>query len=268
MLGPNGAGKTTLLRILATLLRPTRRRGRGARRELPREAWKLRGRIGYLGHEPLLYRDLSGAREPRLPRPPARDRRRRRRARIDELLDARRARPPRRRAGRRDLGRDAPAARRSAAALLHEPELLLLDEPLANLDPAGAEVVAPLLGPAPGRTRVIVTHDVEPRSSEADRVLGLRARRQRRLRDRGRGGRSGDRSRDLLGAGGGRPMSGRAPSTGKVVRAILGKDLRVELRTLQSVPAMAAVRDDDLRALPLRARPDRLAAASPPGSCW
>ena len=58
-------------------------------------------------------------------------------------------------------------------AVLHEPELMVLDEPLANLDPAGAEVVAPLLGPAPGRTRVLVTHDVGAALEDADRVLGL-----------------------------------------------------------------------------------------------
>ena len=60
MLGPNGAGKTTLLRILATLLRPSGGEVEVLGCPLPREAWKLRGRIGYLGHEPLLYRDLSG----------------------------------------------------------------------------------------------------------------------------------------------------------------------------------------------------------------
>src|ERR1700761_6610067 len=60
VLGPNGAGKTTLLRILATLLRPTGGEVELLGCKLPGEAWKLRGKIGYLGHEPLLYRDLSG----------------------------------------------------------------------------------------------------------------------------------------------------------------------------------------------------------------
>ncbi len=60
VLGPNGAGKTTLLRILATLLRPSGGEARVLGCPLPGEAWKLRGKIGFLGHEPLLYRDLSG----------------------------------------------------------------------------------------------------------------------------------------------------------------------------------------------------------------
>ena len=57
--GANGAGKTTLLRILATLLRPHRGRARVLGSELPRDGWAVRGRIGFLGHEPLLYRDLT-----------------------------------------------------------------------------------------------------------------------------------------------------------------------------------------------------------------
>src|SRR5215217_8105748 len=59
VLGGNGAGKTTLLRVLATLLRPHGGTARVLDAELPAEAWKVRGRIGLLGHEPLLYRDLT-----------------------------------------------------------------------------------------------------------------------------------------------------------------------------------------------------------------
>jgi len=60
VLGGNGAGKTTLLRVLAGLLRPHGGRATVLDAELPRERWRLPGQVGYLGHEPLLYRDLSG----------------------------------------------------------------------------------------------------------------------------------------------------------------------------------------------------------------
>jgi heme exporter protein A len=59
-------------------------------------------------------------------------------------------------------------------AVLHDPELLLLDEPLAGLDPEAEELVEPLVGRGCGRTRVLVTHDIDRGLAQADRVLGLR----------------------------------------------------------------------------------------------
>ena len=57
--------------------------------------------------------------------------------------------------------------------VLHGPDLLLLDEPDSNLDADGRELVGQLIGPAPGRTRVLVSHDPERHRGEADRVLEL-----------------------------------------------------------------------------------------------
>ncbi len=165
--GPNGAGKSTLLRVLATLLRPTEGVARVLGRTLPGEAWAVRGRIGFLGHEPLLYRELTGREnlrfQARLFGVAA--------GRVDELLERlqldRRADEP-----VRNLSRGTVQRLAVARAVLHDPELLLLDEPRANLDPAAGELVAPLLT---GRTRVITSHDPAGGLAEADVALGLRA---------------------------------------------------------------------------------------------
>jgi heme exporter protein A len=175
--GPNGAGKTTLLRVLATLLRPHAGDVRVLGASLPDESWAVRGRIGLLGHEPLLYRELT-VREnlrfhARLHDVPG--------ERVEQLLALvglqDRADEPLRLLSRGMVQRAA-----VARAVLHDPELLLLDEPRSNLDPAAVELVDPLIGAASGRTRVICSHDPGGGLAEADVVLGLRGGRPALLR--------------------------------------------------------------------------------------
>jgi heme exporter protein A len=168
--GANGAGKTTLLRVLATLLRPHAGSATVLGRELPRDGWAVRGRVGLLAHEPLLYRDLSARENLRFhARLHGVDD-----ARAEELLDAvgmaRRADEP-----IRALSHGMTQRVAICRAVLHRPELLLLDEPLANLDPGAAAGVAPLIGRETGAARVLISHDVELGLAEADVVLGLRA---------------------------------------------------------------------------------------------
>jgi heme exporter protein A len=172
VLGPNGAGKTTLLRILATLLRPSGGEVRVLGCSLPGEAWKLRGRIGYLGHEPLLYRDLSGRENLRFQGRLHGISRARAEARIAALLDAL---GMARRADERVAELSAGMRQRLAICrcVLHEPELLLLDEPDSNLDAEGRELARRLIGADSGATRVVVTHDPERFLPEADQVLRL-----------------------------------------------------------------------------------------------
>ena len=169
VLGRNGAGKTTLLRILASLLRPHAGEIRLFGEPLPARAFAVRGRLGLLGHEPLLYRDLSGRENlqyhARLHRVAP--------ERVDEVLGAvqmdRRGAEPVRLLSRGMVQRLA-----VARAVLHRPRLLLLDEPRANLDPAAAELVEPLIGRGSGCTRVLTSHDPQAALAEADLVLALK----------------------------------------------------------------------------------------------
>ena len=172
VLGPNGAGKTTLLRILATLLRPTDGEVSVLGCALPDQAWKLRGRIGYLGHTPLLYRDLSGRENLRFHAKLHGITGERAEARIEELLATVKLSH---RGDERIHEFSAGMAQRIAICrcVLHEPELLLLDEPDSNLDIPGREIAKSLIGRGGGHTRVVVTHDPERFLPEADQVLRL-----------------------------------------------------------------------------------------------
>jgi heme exporter protein A len=167
--GPNGAGKTTLLRMLATLLRPHAGDVRVLGHALPDDGWAVRGRIGFLGHESLLYRELTGRENlrfhARLHRVAA--------ERVDAALDAvgmaRRADDP-----VAELSKGMVQRLAVARTILHEPELLLLDEPLANLDPAATAQMAALIGRDSGRTRVVTSHDPVGGLADADLALGLK----------------------------------------------------------------------------------------------
>jgi heme exporter protein A len=168
VLGRNGAGKSTLLRILATLLRPHAGEVAVLGEALPRRAFAVRGRLGLLAHEPLLYRDLSGrenlAYHARLHGVGS--------GRVEQVLEAVGMR------GRADepvrlLSRGMVQRLAVCRTVLHAPRVLLLDEPLANLDPAATALVAPLIGRACGATRVLTSHDPRAALAEADLVLGL-----------------------------------------------------------------------------------------------
>jgi heme exporter protein A len=167
--GPNGAGKSTLLRVLATLLRPHAGTARVLGEDVKEKGWAVRARVGLLSHDPLLYRDLSGRENLRF------------HARLHDVaferIEAllaqvgmeRRADEP-----VHSLSRGMVQRLAVCRAVLHDPAVLLLDEPRAHLDPAAAKLVEPLIGAASGRTRVVASHDPAGGLAEADVALGLR----------------------------------------------------------------------------------------------
>lgn len=176
LLGANGAGKSTLLKTLATLITPTRGELRLFSQSLTnssRRLNELRRRIGLIGHGAMLYRDLS-------PREnleffgklygvanPAR--------RATELLDwiglSHRANDAVKTFSRGMAQRVA-----IARALMHEPQLLLADEPFAGLDAPSAHMLIRMLQQLheSGQTIVLASHDLDQSLSLAQRVLVLR----------------------------------------------------------------------------------------------
>lgn len=169
LFGPNASGKTTLLRVLAGLLRPTSGTVRVFGRPLSTRAEGARGRIGYVGHRSGLYGRLTimenlelferlyGVRD-------------RAAVVLDQLALGERAATP-------VVELSAGFRRRAAVAraLLHEPDLLLLDEPYANLDDEAAEHVSNAVTAwrAPGRCAVIATHGAKKVKRYADAGLIL-----------------------------------------------------------------------------------------------
>lgn len=174
LVGPNGAGKTTLLRVLSTLVRPTSGSLRIAGLDPTRAGEQVRRKIGFLSHRTLLYDDLTAEQNLRFT---ARmydlaDSQ----ARIDQLLEqvglaARRS----------DLVRTFSHGMQQrlsvARAVLHRPEVLLLDEPYTGLDPHAAQVLTDLLLQLVGEgcTILLTTHDL-PRGLELGRRVLVLAR--------------------------------------------------------------------------------------------
>ena len=160
--GPNGSGKTTLLRLLAGLAAPTR----GSL-----DVGVDRSRLGFLGHEPLVYRELTALENldlfGRLYRVPER------RERIGMLLerfglwDARGERVS-------TFSRGMTQRLALCRAMLHDPDLLVLDEPHSALDAAGAALLDHELAELAGRaTLVVASHEPERLEQLATARLAL-----------------------------------------------------------------------------------------------
>jgi len=161
LVGPNGAGKTTLLRILATLSRPTSGTVRIAGLDPAHAGTEIRRSLGFLSHRTLLYEDLSAEQNLRFY------------ARMYGLEDdgAERISALLERVGlaqrRHDLVRTFSRGMQQrltvARAVLHSPQVLLLDEPYTGLDPQAAQALTALLANLAGQgcTLLLTTHDLD-----------------------------------------------------------------------------------------------------------
>jgi heme exporter protein A len=171
LVGPNGAGKTTLIRILATLARPTRGSVRVAGYDLGGQGTEVRRRIGLASHQTLLYGDLSAEENlrfyGRMYEVPELE------ERITALLQ-RVGLEHRRHDLVRTFSRGMQQRLSLARALLHDPAILLLDEPYTGLDQQATEVLREVLalplsppklggmkGGARSRTVLMTTHNIE-----------------------------------------------------------------------------------------------------------
>jgi len=172
LVGPNGAGKTTLLRILATLTKPTSGAVRIAGLDSATAGEALRRRIGFLSHRTLLYDDLTAeqnlnfyARMYDLDDGPTR---------ITDLLEQA-GLAARRHDLVRTFSRGMQQRLSVARAVLHRPQVLLLDEPYTGLDPNAAQVLTDLLTKlaVEGCTILLTTHNLGRGLAVGKRVVVL-----------------------------------------------------------------------------------------------
>lgn len=172
LVGSNGAGKSTLLRIIATLSRPTAGEVRVGGWLLPSQAGRVRRHIGLVSHHPLLYGDLSAAENlefyARLYQLPDAEERVTVGLRVVGLLG-------RRRDPVRTFSRGMIQRLTIARATLHEPDVLLLDEPYTGLDQEAAALLDELLRQQAdkGRTILMITHDLVHGLQLCDRIAIL-----------------------------------------------------------------------------------------------
>lgn len=166
VLGDNGAGKTTLLRILATALHPTSGRLQVAGLDAFQEKRRLRHYIGYVAHAPGLYPALSAAENLEF----FCNLQNVNRSRVDDVLETvGLTMVAHRRAG--ELSRGMQQRLAIARAILHEPRVLILDEPDASL---GADAVELLGSVMHDKTVVFATHDHALANRLCPRTLVLR----------------------------------------------------------------------------------------------
>ena len=172
LFGPNGAGKTTLLRILATLSKPSFGRAAVAGFPLPAGAGEVRRRLGVVSHHTLIYGDLTAeenlrfyARMYGVPSPGKR---------IAEVL-GQVGLSARRRDLARTFSRGMQQRLAIGRAVLHDPEVMLFDEPYTGLDQDASAMLDGVLREvaARGRTVLMTTHDLARGLAVADRVLIL-----------------------------------------------------------------------------------------------
>ncbi|MFZ5808268.1 MAG: ATP-binding cassette domain-containing protein [Chloroflexota bacterium] len=175
LLGPNGAGKTTTVRMLTTILRPSRGSARLAGYDVLSQPEKVRRSVGVLTEQHGLYPRMTAQEYLDFFGRAYRMDSRRRKARIDELLDFFGLAADR----HKRLGQYSKGMRQKLAlarALLHDPPVLLLDEPTSAMDPASARLVrnAILQLRSAERAVILCTHNLSEAEELADQIAIIR----------------------------------------------------------------------------------------------